>query len=168
MPCGFCGCFDFAPRLGKGEWGVQAGRLHGWGSCIRGPLGLDGLFHFHNRPLHELGPSQDRGCYFNRVANWLRAWCTVALRTAARSPAKCCTSLCTPAGVAQPNHTVPTGLSALPPVGPATPVTATATWARECCRAPCTMARTTGSLTAPWVAISVASTPSISVLAVLE
>ena len=49
----------------------------------------------------------------------------------------------TPAAVAQPSHTVPTGLSALPPPGPAIPVTATAIWAWECARAPCAMARTT-------------------------
>ena len=68
----------------------------------------------------------------------------------------------------QPNHTVPTGLSAVPPVGPAIPVTATATCAREWATAPRAMARATGSLTAPWVAISPAGTPSSSVLASLE
>ena len=68
----------------------------------------------------------------------------------------------------QPNHTVPTGLSGEPPVGPATPVTATLTWAALRCTAPSAMARATGSLTAPCALMSAAGTPSSSVLAALE
>jgi len=66
------------------------------------------------------------------------------------------------------DHTVPTGLSALPPVGPATPVTATVNCTGAWRIAPAAMARATGSLTAPWASISSAGTPSSSVLAALE
>ena len=62
----------------------------------------------------------------------LKAWSTVAARMAVRSPGKTCRSVI--AGVpvrASPNQTRPTGLSALPPEGPATPVTATAMAARD-------------------------------------
>ena len=41
------------------------------------------------------------------------AWATEACRTARRSPSKRWCSVNTPWGVAQPNQTVPTGLSAL-------------------------------------------------------
>ena len=67
-----------------------------------------------------------------------KACATVAARTAARSPGRCSNSVCTmPRRSAQASHTVPTGFSAEPPVGPATPVTATAMSARECARATC-------------------------------
>ena len=52
---------------------------------------------------------------------------TVAALTAARSPAKCINVLLSCPWTDQPNQTVPTGLSGEPPVGPATPVTATLT-----------------------------------------
>ena len=54
------------------------------------------------------------------------------------------------------------------PEGPATPVTATDTCARDCATAPAAIARATGSLTAPCAAISAASTPSSSVFASFE
>ena len=49
--------------------------------------------------------------------------------------------------------TRPTGLAAVPPPGPATPVTATAVSAWECAIAPSAIARATASLTAPCMAI---------------
>ena len=56
---------------------------------------------------------------------------------------------------ATPNQTVPTGFAALPPPGPAMPVTETASVdARAARAAPSAMARATGSLTAPCSAIS--------------
>ena len=61
----------------------------------------------------------------------------------------------------QPNQTVPTGFSGLPPLGPATPVTATDTCALDLSTAPMAMAWATASLTAPCVAINSAGTPSI-------
>lgn len=64
--------------------------------------------------------------------------------------------------------TRPTGLSTVPPPGPAMPVTAMAMVARECVRAPPTMERATSSLTAPCRSISQSGTPSIWLLAVLE
>src|SRR5450830_1463103 len=97
-----------------------------------------------------------------------RAWVTVAWRTAARLPSKRCTSLWVWPRKEKPNHTVPTGLAALPPLGPATPVTATDTWALPWRRAPSAMASATGSLTAPCRAISASGTPSSSVLASFE
>ena len=66
---------------------------------------------------------------------------------------------------AQPNQTRPTGLSALPPPGPATPVTLMARSARDRATAPSAMARATGSLTAPCAAIRAGATPTSSVLA---
>ena len=86
-----------------------------------------------------------------------------------RSPGN--TSLCVVVAAprrASPNHTRPTGLSALPPPGPAMPVTDTATPASERASAPSAIVFATGSLTAPTRAISSAGTPSISVLASFE
>ena len=83
----------------------------------------------------------------------------VAWRTAARSPVNCMRSVLTHAvsapnvgpvslGTPHANQTVPTGLSLDPPVGPATPVTAIETCAREWRNAPSAMAWAVGSLTA--------------------
>ena len=63
------------------------------------------------------------------------------------------------------NHTVPTGFSGVPPPGPATPVIATAVSAPNRCRAPAAIASATCSETAPYSAISAASTPSTATLA---
>ena len=51
----------------------------------------------------------------------------------------------------QPNQTVPTGLSRLPPPGPAIPLIDSATFAWLLAMAPITIAVTTSSLTAPCV-----------------
>ena len=59
-----------------------------------------------------------------------------------------------------PNHTVPTGFSGEPPVGPAIPVTAMLALASECRTAPNAIARATTSLTAPCCAMRDGSTPS--------
>ena len=56
----------------------------------------------------------------------------------------------------------------VPPSGPAIPVTATLTWAREWLIAPRAMSSAVASLTAPEVANVEACTPSISCLASLE
>ena len=56
----------------------------------------------------------------------------------------------------QANQTVPTGLSGLPPPGPATPVTASETCAAEWRVAPSAMAHATASLTAPCCASIIA------------
>ena len=97
-----------------------------------------------------------------------KACCTVASRTAARSPSNFRVSLLSRPSTWNPNHTVPTGLSGVPPVGPATPVTATLTCARECRTAPNAIARATTSLTAPCAATRSGSTPSASAFASLE
>ena len=47
-------------------------------------------------------------------------------RTRSRSPGHCLRLLMTPPGPARPSQTVPTGLSGVPPPGPAMPLTATA------------------------------------------
>ena len=70
--------------------------------------------------------------------------------------------------LASPNQTSPTGFSALPPPGPAMPVTATLTLARDRARAPSAIARATSALTAPCRAISTAGTSIRSVFASLE
>ncbi len=49
----------------------------------------------------------------------------------------------------QPKQTMPTGFSGVPPVGPATPVIDSATWARLLSSAPSAIAWATSSLTAP-------------------
>lgn len=70
-------------------------------------------------------------------------------------------SRCTrPVGPVAAKWTRPTGFSADPPPGPATPVTATETKAREWPLAPVAMARATGSDTAPCVFSSPSSTPA--------
>ena len=71
-------------------------------------------------------------------------------------------------GTPHANQTVPTGLSLDPPVGPATPVTAIETCAREWRNAPSAMAWAVGSLTAPCSVRMALSTPSMSCLASLE
>src|SRR5882672_3692604 len=55
--------------------------------------------------------------------------------------------------------TRPTGLSRVPPPGPATPVHETAICAVECLSAPSAIARATSSETAPWRTIVVSLTP---------
>jgi len=67
----------------------------------------------------------------------------------------------------QASQTRPTGLSGVPPPGPAIPVTETPKSARDRAIAPAAMARATSSDTAPNWPISAASTPSISVFAAL-
>ncbi|EHP39129.1 orotidine 5'-phosphate decarboxylase [Cupriavidus basilensis OR16] len=74
-------------------------------------------------------------------AAWRRICC--------RSPRKRCVSILVVMRLLQPKHTMPTGFSGVPPVGPATPVIDSATWARLLSRAPSAMARATSSLTAP-------------------
>lgn len=59
-------------------------------------------------------------------------------------------------------------LAGTAPPGPAMPVTATAHSARACASAPSTIARTTGSLTAPYAVINDAGTPRHSLLASFE
>ena len=76
---------------------------------------------------------------------------TAARRTVSRSPAKCCSSVCAAAPrCASANHTRPTGFSAVPPSGPAIPVTATARSAPLSCRAPPAICSAVDALTAPW------------------
>jgi SHS family lactate transporter-like MFS transporter len=65
------------------------------------------------------------------------------------------------------NHTVPTGLSSLPPSGPATPLTATAMFAPLSLSAPSAISRTTGSLTAPYSTSVRFLTPNIDSFAPL-
>ena len=69
---------------------------------------------------------------------------------------------------AQPMQTMPTGFAGVPPVGPATPDTATATSARLRASAPSAISHTVASLTAPCSARVCAQTPSMSILASLE
>ena len=64
--------------------------------------------------------------------------------------------------------TRPTGLSAVPPVGPAIPVVATTTSTPLRSRSPSAMARATSSLTAPCLSISASGTPSSSTFARFE
>jgi SHS family lactate transporter-like MFS transporter len=62
-------------------------------------------------------------------------------------------------------QTVPTGLSSVPPPGPAIPVIAIAVSAAKRLNAPSAIASATGSDTAPFAAIRSGSTPSSSVFA---
>ncbi len=86
---------------------------------------------------------------------------TAACLTCARSPANRCSAVRhPPLRVAQPNQTSPTGLAALPPPGPAIPVTAIATSAALWLSAPLAIAAATSELTAPQRWISCDGTPS--------
>jgi len=64
--------------------------------------------------------------------------------------------------------TVPTGLSAVPPPGPATPLIATATSACERSSAPLAIDHAQAIETAPKVSMMSCATPSISILAAFE
>ena len=66
-----------------------------------------------------------------------------------------------------PNHTVPTGLSSVPPPGPAIPVIATDVSAPSRRSAPRAIAAATSEDTAPCSAISAGSTPSSAIFASL-
>ena len=65
-------------------------------------------------------------------------------------------------------HTMPTGLSSVPPSGPATPVIPTPRSASKRSAAPSARASATGSETAPKRSISAGSTPASAVFAALE
>lgn len=65
-------------------------------------------------------------------------------------------------------HTVPTGFSGVPPLGPAIPVIAVAVSAPKPYSAPAAIAWATGSETAPWASISAGSTPRSCAFASLE
>src|SRR5665213_2287761 len=94
---------------------------------------------------------------------------TAARRTASRSPLKrSSTAISAPPRCARANQTSPTGLSGVPPSGPATPVTATASVAPLKCNAPEAICSAVGRLTAPKVSITLAATPSACSLAALE
>ena len=104
-----------------------------------------------------------------RAAARARARRSVA-RGSRRDRRRACSSVASaaPPRAAVASHTVPTGLSGVPPPGPAMPVTATAKLAGERASAPSAIARATSALTAPCAAISAAATPSSSVLAAFE
>jgi hypothetical protein len=85
-----------------------------------------------------------------------------------RSPLNTRRSVWTVSALAQPKHTVPTGLPGTAPVGPAMPVVETAMWALLEPSAPLAMAAATSSDTLPIWAISAADTSSSSVLEALE
>lgn len=73
-----------------------------------------------------------------------------------------------PSGPATAIHTVPTGLSSVPPPGPATPEVAIAQVVPMALRAPIAIAFTTGSLTAPWSSMSLESTSKKPVFTALS
>jgi coenzyme Q-binding protein COQ10 len=98
------------------------------------------------------------------------ASCTLANRIARRpiSPKRFSRWITDPPRRIAPKCTSPTGFVAVPPPGPATPVTDTAISARECFSAPSAIARATSALTAPCSSIRSAGTPINSVFASLE
>src|SRR5215469_1281107 len=94
-----------------------------------------------------------------------RAARTAWKRTESLSPLKRkCRAATLPSAQRQAIHTVPTGLSSVPPSGPAMPETATATWARLQWAAPSAISRTTASETAPFCSRVAALTPSMAAL----
>ncbi len=93
---------------------------------------------------------------------------TALALTWARSPSKIQCADSTPEREAQAIQTVPTGLSAVPPSGPAMPLMATAHAARECLTAPLAISHTTFSLTAPNRSMELAFTPRRSFFEWLE
>src|SRR5438105_8734116 len=81
-------------------------------------------------------------------------------RIATRSPGKLDSRPTPPSGPSAWRYTSPTGFSAVPPPGPAMPVTATATSAPSRSRAPRAIASATSADTAPCAARSSSGTPS--------
>src|SRR5436309_9204451 len=79
-----------------------------------------------------------------------RAACDARARISPRSPGKMRRNARTSAPYRAANHTVPTGFSAVPPVGPAIPVTANAASTANCRCTPPAIALTTCSETAPY------------------
>ena len=67
---------------------------------------------------------EEQAAAHRRSSSPRRAATTEAARTCSRSPEKCAHTADTPAGVPQASQTVPTGLSGVPPPGPAIPLTA--------------------------------------------
>src|SRR4051812_2160840 len=141
----------------------------------RGVLGIAGGHALRVQPPESgvqrvdcLPGFHQRGSARKSASSRLKPCRTVASRTAGRSPSKCISSLDRRPATEKPNHTVPTGFSGLPPLGPATPVTATLTCACEWRSAPNAIARATTSLTAPCESMAAGSTCSSSLLASLE
>src|SRR5262249_43168917 len=89
-------------------------------------------------------------------------------RMLSRSPENRRVSERTPPALAQAKHTVPTGFSGVPPVGPATPVMDTATLALLRSSAPRAISLAVSSLTAPCAWRVSVRTPRSSSLAALE
>src|SRR5271167_3565773 len=97
------------------------------------------------------------------------AICNAASRTAVRSPGKIrCSVLGAAPRCASPKWTRPTGFSALPPPGPATPVIDTARSIGARASAPSAIAVAVSALTAPCAAITSGGTPSNSDFASFE
>ena len=94
-----------------------------------------------------------------------RAACEAWNFTSSRSPKKRKVRDEVPSADASATATVPTGFSAVPPVGPAIPVMPTPRSAPARYRMPSAIARATGSLTAPWAARTASGTPKSDVFA---
>src|SRR5262250_1384960 len=116
----------------------------------------------------ETGHEGARHQRVSRRRSMSSAVCDDCHLMATRSPSKRHRRTSTPSGVAQPMYTVPTGFSALPPSGPAMPVTARPHAEPEMRHTPSAMARATGSLTAPWARRRCSGTPRSSSLARFE
>src|SRR5690606_26100510 len=153
-------------RVVAGGAAVEAARdqalLH---DPVRQPSGTDVL---EDRPHIQLGPADHvltRPDSRSRRYRSQSAHCAARARTSDRVPKKIVCIVRTSPDIAVPKQTVPTGLSGVPPAGPAMPVTATESPVPIRAQAPAAMAAATSSLTAPWRPIRAASTPSIPALA---
>src|SRR6516162_3743715 len=103
------------------------------------------------------------------AASKLSAVWTAACRTDERSPSKTrCSVRLGPLRRANPKMTSPTGLAALPPPGPARPVTEIARSTGARATAPWAIAAVVSLLTAPCAAMVSGGTPSSSDFASLE
>src|SRR5262249_40565998 len=91
------------------------------------------------------------------------AACDACQRTLSRSPGKRKRRSSVPAGVATAMCTVPTGFSAEPPPGPATPVTPTPIVVPARARIPSARPRATSMLTAPCISSSSGGIPANSI-----
>src|SRR5439155_11795030 len=171
--------FDLRERSGEGlvflvvHGGGIEGHISNLQSMARRPGGREGGLHLveslHRTIVRCKPPNglDQRGSALSTSPS--RASATVASRTASRSPGKRRETASTlPSRVAHASQTSPTGLSGVPPAGPAMPVTATAmsAWLRS--SAPATISRTVASLTAPNCASVSLRMPRSSTLASFE
>src|SRR5690606_25782799 len=110
--------------------------------------------------VHQLAPPAPASAPATSLSTIESAHQAASVRTWSRAPGQRMCRAVTPPCPASASHTAPTGLSSLPPPGPAMPLTATARSAPDRSRMPAAISRTVSSLTAPALASVSGRTPS--------